>query len=142
VALSLASLPALNATLNATSAILLTIAWFHIKARRIQAHRRFMIAAFVSSSLFLVSYVIYHAQIGSKHFPGTGIARTVYFSILIPHVVLAAAVVPMAIVTLRRGLRRDDARHRPLAKITLPLWLFVSVSGVVVYVMLYQIRWA
>jgi uncharacterized membrane protein YozB (DUF420 family) len=134
-------LPALDATLNATSAILLTIGWFHIKARRIRTHRRFMIAAFVSSSCFLVSYLIYHAQSGSKPFPGTGLARTVYFSILIPHVTLAAAVLPMAIVTLRRGLRRDDTRHRRLARITLPIWLFVSVTGVVVYVMLYQVRW-
>jgi uncharacterized membrane protein YozB (DUF420 family) len=141
VAVPVSALPALNATLNATSAIFLTIGWFHIKARRIQAHRRFMIAAFVSSSCFLLSYVIYHAQVGSKHFPGTGIARTIYFSILIPHVTLAAVVLPMAIVTLRRGLRRDDARHRRLARITLPIWLFVSVTGVIVYVMLYQMRW-
>lgn len=139
--LPVSSLPAVNASLNATSAILLTIGWFQIRARRIQIHRRFMIAAFVSSSLFLLSYVVYHAQIGSKHFPGTGTARTVYFSILIPHVVLAAAVLPLAIVTLRRGLRRDDARHRPLARITLPIWLFVSVTGVIVYIMLYQMRW-
>ena len=132
------SLPALNATLNATSAILLTIGWFLIKARRIEAHRRCMIAAFTSSSLFLTSYLIYHAQVGSKPYPGTGVMRTIYFSILIPHVVLAAAVLPMAILTLRRGLRRDDARHKRLAKITLPLWLFVSVTGVVVYVMLYH----
>jgi uncharacterized membrane protein YozB (DUF420 family) len=132
------SLPALNATLNATSAILLTIGWFLIKARRIQAHRRCMIAAFTSSSLFLTSYLIYHAQVGSKPYPGTGVMRTIYFSILIPHVVLAAAVLPMAILTLRRGLRRDDARHKRLARITLPLWLFVSVTGVVVYVMLYH----
>jgi uncharacterized membrane protein YozB (DUF420 family) len=132
------SLPALNATLNATSAILLTIGWFLIKARRIQAHRRCMIAAFTSSSLFLTSYLIYHAQVGSKPYPGTGVMRTIYFSILIPHVVLAAAVLPMEILTLRRGLRRDDARHKRLARITLPLWLFVSVTGVVVYVMLYH----
>jgi len=141
VAVLVRFLPALNATLNAISAILLTTGWFHIKARRIRTHRRFMIAAFVSSSCFLVSYVIYHAQVGSKPFPGTGLARTVYFSILIPHVTLAAAVLPMAIVTLRRGLRRDDTRHRRLARITLPIWLFVSVTGVVVYVMLYQMRW-
>ncbi len=98
-----------------------------------------MIAAFTTSSLFLVSYVVYHAQIGSKPFPGTGIARYIYFSILIPHVVLAAVVLPMAVVTLRRGLRRDDDRHRRLAKRTLPIWLFVSVTGVIVYVMLYQL---
>ena len=138
---SVSDLPHLNAALNATSAILLTIGWFLIKARRIQAHRRMMIAAFISSALFLVSYLIYHANIGSKLFPGTGVIRTVYFAILIPHVTLAAVVLPMAIVTLRRGLRRDDNRHRPLARITLPLWLFVSVTGVIVYLMLYWIQY-
>jgi uncharacterized membrane protein YozB (DUF420 family) len=138
--LSFSDLPALNATLNATSAVLLTIGWFLIRARRIAAHRRFMIAAFVSSSLFLTSYLIYHAKIGSKPYPGTGVMRTVYFSILIPHVTLAAAVLPMALVTLRRGLRRDDKRHRRIARWTLPLWLFVSVTGVLVYLMLYQFQ--
>ena len=136
--MSISDLPALNATLNATSAVLLTAGWFFIRARRIRAHRRCMIAAFVTSSLFLTSYLVYHAQIGSKPYPGTGAMRVVYFSILIPHVVLAAAVLPLAIVTLRRGLRRDDARHKPLARWTLPLWLFVSVTGVVVYWMLYE----
>jgi len=138
---SVSDLPHLNAALNATSAILLTIGWFLIKARRIEAHRRMMISAFISSSLFLGSYLIYHAQIGSKPFLGTGAIRTVYFAILIPHVTLAAVVLPMAIVTLRRGLRRDDSRHRPLARITLPLWLFVSVTGVIVYLMLYWIQY-
>ena len=131
-------LPALNATLNGTSAILLTIGWVMITSRRIEAHRRCMISAFVTSSLFLVSYTIYHAHVGSKPFPGTGVMRTIYFSILIPHVVLAAVVLPLAIVTLRRGLRRDDRRHRRIAKWTLPIWLFVSVTGVLVYLMLYQ----
>ena len=98
-----------------------------------------MIAAFTTSSLFLISYLIYHAQVGSKHFEGTGAMRTIYFSILIPHVTLAAIVLPMAIVTLRRGLRRDDIRHKRLARWTLPIWLFVSVTGVVVYLMLYGI---
>ncbi len=97
-----------------------------------------MISAFVCSAAFLTSYVIYHAQAGSKPFTGTGIARTIYFSILVPHVVLAAAVLPMAIVTLRRGLVRNDAAHRRIAKVTLPIWLFVSVTGVVVYLMLYH----
>lgn len=127
--------------MNATAAVLLTTGWLFIRSGRITAHRRCMIAAFVTSSLFLISYVIYHAQVGSKHFPGTGAFRYVYFSILIPHVILAAVVLPMAIITLRRGLRRDDARHRRLAVWTLPLWLFVSVTGVIVYVMLYRIRW-
>jgi uncharacterized membrane protein YozB (DUF420 family) len=97
-----------------------------------------MIAAFVASSLFLVSYLTYHSHIGSKPFPGTGAIRVVYFSILIPHVVLAAVVLPLAVVTLTRGLRRQDDRHRRIARWTLPLWLFVSVTGVIVYVMLYR----
>ena len=135
---SLSSLPALNATLNATSAVLLTTGWFLIKSGRIAAHRLCMIAAFTTSSLFLVSYVVYHAQVGSKPFPGTGPMRLVYFSILIPHVVLAAAVLPLSIVTLTRGLKRQDERHRRIARWTLPVWLFVSVTGVLVYLMLYQ----
>jgi uncharacterized membrane protein YozB (DUF420 family) len=134
---SFADLPAVNASLNALSALLLTIGWFLIKARRIAAHRRCMISAFVTSCLFLISYVIYHAQVGSKPYPGTGLLRQVYFAILIPHVVLAALVLPLAIITLRRGLRRDDIRHRRIARWTLPVWLFVSVTGVVVYLMLY-----
>lgn len=137
--LSLSDLPALNATLNATSAVLLTIGWFLIRSGRVAMHRRFMIAAFVSSALFLTSYVVYHAHIGSKPYPGTGVLRAVYFSILIPHVVLAAVVLPMAIVTLTRGLRRNFVQHKPLARWTLPIWLFVSVTGVLVYLMLY--RW-
>lgn len=134
-----ADLPALNAALNATSATLLIIAFRFIKARRIQAHKRTMLSAFATSTLFLASYVAYHAQVGSKPFPGTGIARTIYFAILIPHVTLAAVVLPMALVTLRRGLVRNDAAHRRIARITLPIWLFVSVTGVIVYLMLYQV---
>jgi putative membrane protein len=132
------TLPALNATLNATSAALLTTGWFFIRSGNVTAHRRCMISAFVTSSLFLISYVIYHAQAGSKPYPGTGLMRYVYFSILIPHVTLAAVVLPMAIVTLGRGLRREDVRHRRLARWTLPIWLFVSVTGVIVYLMLYK----
>jgi len=97
-----------------------------------------MIAAVVTSSLFLTSYVVYHANVGSMPFPGTGLIRTVYFAILIPHVVLAAVALPFILVTFLRGLRRDDPRHRRLARWTMPLWLFVSVSGVVVYLMLYH----
>ncbi len=137
--MSVTDLPTLNAVLNLTATVLLVIGWVLIKAKRIDAHRRVMLAAFAASALFLVSYLVYHGQVGSKPFTGTGIVRTVYFAILIPHVVLAAAIVPLALVTLRRGLRRDDARHRRIARITLPLWLFVSVSGVVVYVMLYRL---
>ena len=136
--MSLSDLPSLNAALNATSTVLLVTAWYFIKNRRIEAHRRCMLLAFSTSALFLISYVVYHAQVGSRPFPGTGAVRLVYFAILIPHVILAALVLPLAIITLRRGLRRDDDRHRRLAKVTLPIWLFVSVTGVIVYVMLYQ----
>ena len=136
--MSLSDLPSLNAALNATSTVLLVTAWYFIKQRRIEAHRRCMLLAFGTSALFLISYVVYHAQVGSRPFPGTGTVRLVYFAILIPHVILAALVLPLAIITLRRGLRRDDERHRRLAKVTLPIWLFVSVTGVIVYVMLYQ----
>ena len=132
-------LPALNATLNAGAGILLVLAFLQIKRRRIEAHRRLMLGAFALSVVFLISYVIYHAQAGSRPFPGTGLARIVYFSILIPHVVLAALVVPLAIVTLRRGLVRDDQAHRRIARVTFPIWLFVSASGVVVYLMLYRL---
>jgi len=136
--MSVNDLPHLNAALNALSAVLLTTGFFLIKARRISAHRACMISAFVVSAAFLISYVTYHANVGSKPFPGTGIVRTIYFSILIPHVLLAAAVLPLALVTLRRGWIRDDKRHKRIARITLPIWLFVSVTGVIVYLMLYR----
>jgi uncharacterized membrane protein YozB (DUF420 family) len=136
---TLSDLPALNATLNAISAALLIVAWTFIKRGRIRAHKRTMIAAFTTSTLFFASYVLYHAQVGSKLFPGHGAARAIYFAILIPHVLLAATVPPLAIVTLRRGLKRRDTAHRRIARITLPIWLFVSVTGVLVYLMLYRL---
>lgn len=132
-------LPTLNATLNATSTVLLIVARGFIRRGRIDAHRRTMIAAFVTSCLFLISYVVYHAQVGSRPFPGHGPIRAVYFAILITHVVLAAIIVPLVLVTLRRGLHRDDARHRAIARWTWPLWLYVSVTGVIIYVMLYHL---
>jgi uncharacterized membrane protein YozB (DUF420 family) len=132
-------LPHLNATLNAVAAVLLTIGWFLIRQKRVAAHRRAMLSAFVVSALFLASYVTYHAQAGSRPYHGTGSMRVLYFSILIPHVILAAAVLPLALVTLKRGLALDEARHRRIARWTLPIWLFVSVSGVAVYLMLYQL---
>ena len=138
--LSVSDLPTLNASLNALCTVLLVVAYVHIRGGRIEQHRRTMLAAFATSVLFLISYVTYHAQVGSKPYPGTGLLRTVYFAILIPHVILAAAVVPLALITLRRGLRRDDARHRAIARWTLPIWLFVSVTGVIVYLMLYWSR--
>jgi putative membrane protein len=137
---SVTDLPTLNAALNTLCTVLLVVAYRPIRAGRIDQHRRTMLAAFTTSVLFLISYVTYHAQIGSKPFPGTGFVRTAYFVILIPHVILAAAVVPMALVTLRRGLRRDDVRHRAIARWTFPIWLFVSVTGVIVYLMLYCFR--
>ena len=136
--MSVTDLPALNALLNLTAAVLLIVGWRFIKAKRIDAHRRTMIAAFGTSAAFLVSYLTYHAQAGSRPFPGTGAWRAIYFAVLIPHIVLAAAILPLAIVTLRRGLARHDAAHRRIARVTLPIWLFVSVTGVLVYLMLYQ----
>jgi len=130
-------LPTLNAALNGICSVLLLIGYRHIRAGRITQHRRTMITAFATSIIFLISYVIYHAQVGSKPYTGEGVLRIVYFTILIPHIILAAAVVPLAILTLRRGLIRDDVKHRKIAKITLPIWLFVSVTGVIVYAMLY-----
>jgi uncharacterized membrane protein YozB (DUF420 family) len=130
-------LPHLNAALNTLSTIFLVTGWFLIKRRRILPHKRAMTAAIITSALFLTSYVVYHANIGSKPFPGTGLVRTIYFTILIPHVILAAVSLPPILITFARGLRRDDARHRRIARWTFPIWLFVSVSGVAVYMMLY-----
>ena len=131
-------LPAVNATLNATSGVLLSIGYLLIKGRRINAHRNTMLAAFASSILFLISYVVYHYHAGSRPFPGQGPIRGVYFAILISHVILAIVILPMAITTLSRGLRGQYARHVRLAKWTFPLWMYVSVTGVIVYLMLYQ----
>jgi uncharacterized membrane protein YozB (DUF420 family) len=134
-------LPAVNATLNAISGVLLLVAYGFIRARRIEQHRRTMIAAFVTSSLFLVCYVIYHAQVGSVRFTRQGFVRPLYFTILITHVTLAAVVLPMAIVTLSRGLKAKYRQHRRIARWTLPIWLYVSITGVLVYVLLYQPTW-
>jgi putative membrane protein len=139
--MSIHDLPAVNATLNAISGVLLLIAYMLIRARRIEQHRRVMIAAFVSSSLFLVSYVVYHAQVGSVPFTRHGFVRPLYFTILITHVALAAAVVPLAIVTLSRGLKARYAQHRRIARWTFPIWMYVSVTGVIVYILLYQPTW-
>ena len=137
--LEISDLPLLNATLPALAGILLVSAYVMIRKGNVVRHRALMLAAFSTSVLFLVSYVIYHVNIGSRAFTGTGIIRVVYFVILVTHVVLAIAVVPMAIVTLRRGLRRDDLRHKAIARWTFPIWLYVSVTGVVVYGMLYML---
>jgi uncharacterized membrane protein YozB (DUF420 family) len=136
---SISDLPAVNAALNAISATLLVIGYVLIRQRRIEQHRRVMIAAFATSTLFLICYVIYHANVGSRPFTGQGTVRRVYFFTLITHIVLAALVPPMALITLVRGLRARYDRHAKLARWTLPIWLYVSVTGVIVYVMLYQL---
>jgi uncharacterized membrane protein YozB (DUF420 family) len=137
--LTVSDLPALNATLNATSAVLLTIGWTLIRRGRVDLHKKVMIAAFCTSTVFLISYLVYHAQVGSVRFTKEGPIRIVYFTILLTHTVLAAAIVPMVLMSLSRGLKRQDVRHRAIARWTMPLWLYVSVTGVIVYVMLYRL---
>jgi uncharacterized membrane protein YozB (DUF420 family) len=133
-------LPSVNATLNALSAVLLVWGYLLIRRRRIDQHRRVMKTAFATSCLFLVCYLVYHAQVGSVPFHHEGTAlRTIYFSILLTHTILAAAVPVLAIITLRRGLSARYDKHRQIARWTLPIWLYVSVTGVVVYVMLYHV---
>jgi putative membrane protein len=139
--MTLHDLPAVNATLNALSGVLLLAGYTMMRRRRIDLHRTFMIAAFVTSSLFLVCYLVYHAQVGSVPFPRQGFVRPLYFAILITHVTLAATVPPLAIVTLSRGLKGRYPQHRRIARWTFPIWLYVSVTGVLVYVLLYQPTW-
>jgi len=134
-----AMFPAINATLNGTSAVLLLVGRGFILKGRMAAHRAVMIAALISSSLFLISYLYYHAHVGSVHFQGEGWSRPVYYTILFTHTVLAATIVPMVIITLNRALRERYDRHRAIARWTFPLWLYVSVTGVVIYVMLYHL---
>ena len=136
--MTLSDLPALNAFLNATAAVLLVIGFSLIRAGRIRQHRAVMISACAVSTMFLTSYVIYHANIGSKPFQGRGPIRVIYFAILLTHVVLAVAVVPLALITLTRGLRERFDRHVAIARWTFPIWLYVSVTGVIVYLMLYR----
>jgi uncharacterized membrane protein YozB (DUF420 family) len=131
--------PALNATLNGASAVLITTGRVLIHRKKIRLHRACMIAAVVTSSLFLTSYLYYHAHVGSVRFPGQGWVRPAYFALLISHTVLAAAVVPLVLLSLIAGLRGRFERHRRIARWTYPIWLYVSVTGVVVYVMLYRI---
>lgn len=136
--MTVTDLPALNASLNTASFVLLTTGWFLIKSGRRQAHKWCMIGALAVSAMFLTSYVIYHLNVGSVPFQGTGWIRTVYFAVLIPHIILAAAIVPMVLITVSRALSSRFDKHKAIARITLPLWLFVSVTGVIVYLMLYQ----
>ena len=136
--MSVTDLPALNATLNAIASVLLVTGYIFIRNGQRQKHRACMIAALVVSGLFLTSYVIYHAQVGSVPFKGRGWIRTLYFAVLIPHVILAAAIVPPILITASRGLTAKYDKHRRIARWTLPVWLYVSVTGVIVYLMLYQ----
>ena len=137
--MSVHDLPALNATLNFTAAVLLSIGWWLIRHGRVAQHKKVMIAAFCVSCAFLVSYLVYHAQVGSVRFTKEGPIRILYFTILVTHTVLAAVIVPLVLTSLSRGLKRQDVRHRAIARWTMPLWLYVSVTGVIVYLMLYQL---
>lgn len=131
--------PPLNAGLNGASAVLLTTGRVLIRQKKVRLHRACMITAVATSSLFLISYLYYHAHVRSVHFPGTGWVRPLYFTILISHTLLAAVVVPLVVLSLNYGLSSRFDRHRRLARWTFPIWLYVSVTGVVVYIMLYQI---
>ena len=130
--------PALIASLNGVSAVLLAVGRYMIARGRMAAHRAFMIAAVVASALFLACYVYFHAHVGNIRFLGEGVWRPIYFAVLIPHVTLAIVIVPMVIITLVRGLRARYDRHRAIARWTWPLWMYVSITGVLVYFMLYQ----
>ena len=136
--MAVTDLPALNASLNALATLFLLVGYVFIRQKRIEAHRRCMIGALAMSALFLTSYVIYHANVGSRPFTGSGFIRTVYFAVLISHVLLAIAIVPLVLVTVSRALSGRFDPHRRIARITWPLWMYVSVTGVVVYVMLYR----
>ena len=131
-------LPTLNALLNATAALLLLTGWWLIRRKKRDAHKRVMLAAVATSVLFLASYLVYHHEVGSVRFQGEGAVRVVYLAILLSHTVLAAAIVPMVLVTLARALRGRFDAHKAIARYTLPAWIWVSVSGVVVYWMLYR----
>lgn len=132
------ALASLNAFLNCCASVCLVLGFIFVKSGSIKWHRRAMLAAFGLSSMFLLTYLLHHAQVGSVPFPHHGIIRTVYFAVLIPHIILSAAVVPMALLTIYRGWTSRIALHKKIARITLPLWLYVSVSGVIVYYMLYH----
>jgi putative membrane protein len=131
------SLPAVNAALNSLSAVLLLTGYRFIKAGNQSAHRNSMLAACACSTLFLISYLVYHFHVGSVPFKGQGFIRLVYFTILISHTILATAVVPLAMITLIRGLQKNFVKHRRIARWTFPIWLYVSITGVIVYAMLY-----
>lgn len=137
--ITISDLPTVNATLNTISAVLLTTGFFMIRRRKTVAHRNCMIAAFVVSGLFLTSYLIYHYHAGSTPFEGSGWISTIYFAVLIPHIILAALILPLALITLYFALRKQFTKHRRIARWTLPIWLYVSVTGIIVYWMLYHL---
>ena len=137
--MTIRDLPTINAFLNATSAVLLALGYRAIRRLEIERHRAFMLSAAATSTLFLASYITYHARVGSVRFTGQGPSRTVYFAILGSHTVLAIVVLPLVLRTLYLGLRRKDDLHRRIARITLPTWIYVSVTGVIVYWMLYHL---
>jgi putative membrane protein len=132
-------LPHLNATLNASSFVLLSSGYFFIRRKNVIAHRRCQLSALTASIIFLISYVVYHQHHGVTKFAGQGIVRPIYFTLLTTHTFLAVLIVPLVIVTLRRALRGDFVRHKRIARWTLPMWLYVSITGVVVYLMLYHL---
>jgi uncharacterized membrane protein YozB (DUF420 family) len=136
---TLRDLPTVNALLNATSAVFLLVAYRAIRRKQIERHRRWMLAAASTSALFLVSYLTYHARVGSVRFTAQGVPRAVYFSILLTHTLLAAVTLPLVLRTLYLGLVRRDERHRRIARWTFPIWMYVSVTGVIVYLMLYRL---
>ncbi len=140
--MTLRDLPTVNALLNATAALLLVAGWRLVRAGRREAHRRVMLAACACSLLFLVSYLVYHFEAGSVRFPGSGGARTFYLAVLLSHTVLAAILPVLVLITLWRALASRFDRHRRIARWTLPIWLYVSVTGVIVYWMLYRMHWA
>jgi uncharacterized membrane protein YozB (DUF420 family) len=135
--ISVSQLPSVNAALNSLSAAFLILGFLFIKSKKIKAHKACMLSAFASSTLFLISYLVYHYQVGSVPFKGQGAIRTLYFAILLTHTILAVAVVPLALITLTRALKQRFAAHRRIAHWTFPIWLYVSVTGVIVYWMLY-----
>jgi uncharacterized membrane protein YozB (DUF420 family) len=138
--ISITDLPTLNAALNGTSTLLLLAGYHRIRCRDRAGHKAFMLAALATSALFLISYLVYHANTGSTRFQGQGGIRILYFSILLSHTVLAATVVPLVIAALRYALGQSFDRHRKVARWTFPVWLYVSITGVVVYLMLYRLK--
>lgn len=132
-------LPHINACLNGTSALLLISGYSFIRSGNVAAHRTCQVSALAVSILFLASYLTYHFNHGTTRFQGTGLARPIYFTVLTSHTILAVVIVPLVVLTFYRAFRQDFTRHRRIARITLPLWLYVSITGVIVYLMLYQI---